>query len=82
MTSPSVSPSAGTSRICVVDDADVVRDEVADSLPGLHPRLFFRGEQVPLRLPLADGVGAVDLGQPVNVDDLGAERLDLGDDRR
>ena len=66
----------------VVDDADVVGDEVADALPGLDPRPFLRGKQVPVRLPLADGVRAVDLGQPVDVDDLGAQRFDLGDDRR
>src|SRR5215217_52085 len=56
----------------VVDDADIVRDEVADSLPGLHPRPLFRGKQVPLWLPLADGVWAIDFGEPVDVDDLGA----------
>ena len=67
-------PSCGTgARGGGVGDDHVLLDGVADALAGEDGGAFGRGQRVPLRVPGADGDGAVDFGEAVDVGDVEAE---------
>jgi hypothetical protein len=62
-----------------IDYAHPVSQNVALSLAGQQSSLLCNGERVPLCVPRADRVGAIRLGQPVDMDEAEVELLqDLG----
>ena len=69
-----VSPSRGTS--CMVSGSSTVTassQRVGHALPALQLRALVGGQFVPARLLGADGGGAIDLGQPVDMRQLDAD---------
>ena len=66
----------------LVDDAHRGRRSRSPPWRAGQARLLLGGQHVPLGLPLADGVRAVDLGQPVDVDGAEVELPQLGEEGR
>ena len=64
-----------------VDHPDRVGRDHGAPLPGLQARAFLRGALPPDRLRLVDRVGAVGLGETVDVDDTGTQVRHSRDDR-
>ena len=81
ITSPRVSPSAGHVVHLVVHHPHQVEEGVALALPRGQARLLVGGQRVPLRVPAADGVGPVGLGEAVDVNRPEAELLELAEER-
>ena len=66
----------------VVHHAHLAGGDVRHALPRLFARPLVNRQLVPFLVPGADAVRAVGLGEAVDVENLGAERLHVGDDRR
>ena len=57
----------------------LLHHQISHALPRLQSRLLFKRQSVPFGLPLTESGRTVGLGQPVKVDDLRSNRLDIAD---